>query len=184
MIKKLILCLLFFSSVISTIQSQVDISAEQMQQINHEIDIEADSVRKLLTENQQDGYFHPELTIEFGVDTFKIERLYERKMELSNYTTFGMVHSTYDATADYDKLLNKYYKLLLSKLSESDKEILRAAQRNWIAFRDSEIKLIETMSKDEYSGGGTMQQLIVSGRIHALTKERVIKLVDLLLLCE
>jgi uncharacterized protein YecT (DUF1311 family) len=105
-------------------------------------------------------------------------------MELSNYTTFGMVHSTNDATADYDKLLNKYYKLLISKLSESDKEILRTAQRNWISFRDSEIKLIETMSKEDYSGGGTIQQLIVSGRINALTKERVIELVEILLLCE
>ncbi len=172
------------SNLLFTGFAQIELSATELAQIKNEIDIEADSVRILLTENQQDGYFHPELSIEFGIDTFKIERLYERKMELSNYTTFGMVHSTYDATADYDKLLNKYYKLLLSKLSESDKEILRAAQRNWIAFRDSEIKLIETMSKDEYSGGGTMQQLIVSGRIHALTKERVIKLVDLLLLCE
>ena len=57
-----------------------------------------------------------------------------------------------------------------------DKKILIQAQKSWLAFRDSEMKLTETISKDEYSGGGTMQRLIDASQYMEMIKERTIKI--------
>ena len=68
----------------------------------------------------------------------------------------------YEAATLYDSLLNKYYKKFLAVLKGEDKKNLLQAQKSWLAFRDNETKLVETISKDQYSGGGTMQQLTES----------------------
>ena len=119
------------------------------------------------------------LAIEFKLDTFKIERIQERKLEI-DFSTTGMLNSTYEVIDEYDKLLNKYYKTLLGKLTEKDTNVLRKAQKNWIQFRDSEIELIETIGKEKYSGGGTIQSLIGASRIYELTKERLLDLYNYL----
>ena len=82
----------------------------------------------------------------------------------------------FDAAYKYDSLLNKYYKKLLFVLMSEDKKILLNAQKAWIAFRENEIKLIETISKDEYSGGGTLQLLIDSSSYLDLIRNRAIEI--------
>ena len=70
---------------------------------------------------------------------------------------------------------------MLAKLSGEDKAILRQTQKNWLQFRDSEHELNSLPTKDEYSGGGTIQRTIGSDCDLELTKSRVIGLVDYLL---
>jgi uncharacterized protein YecT (DUF1311 family) len=75
-------------------------------------------------------------------------------------------------TASYDKLLNKYYNKLLKALKPEDQKILISAQRAWLVYREGEIKLINTMVKDEYSGGGTIQSLRAVGSYGSLVVNR------------
>jgi uncharacterized protein YecT (DUF1311 family) len=89
-----------------------------------------------------------------------------------------MTTAGYEAAKAYDSLLNKYYKKLLSKLKPVDKTTLTQAQKAWIAFRDTEEKLIATVSKDEYSGGGTVQQLIDTSQYLELIKQRALQIFD------
>jgi len=111
--------------------------------------------------------------IAFSIDTFRIERLLGRSVEL-NFSDFSMRDAGYSAAVGYDSLLNKYYKKLLNTLKGDDKKVLQQAQKNWISFRDSETKLVETISKDEYSGGGTMQQLAESSMYLDIVRSRVL----------
>lgn len=100
-------------------------------------------------------------------------------MEL-DFSTAGTVQAISALNSDYDKLLNKYFKMLNTRLSTGDQAILKQSQRNWIAFRDSEIKLISTLRADEYSGGGTIQRIFQASYVMELTKKRVLDIVTYL----
>ena len=115
--------------------------------------------------------------INFSVDTFKVERIAAKRMDV-DYSTSGMNNTMTDRAAAYDKLLNKYYKMLLAALKPADKASLVAAQRCWIAYRDAESKLIYTMRKQEYSGGGSIQSNIASAAYADLVVERTLKIFD------
>jgi hypothetical protein len=39
---------------------------------------------------------------------------------------------------------------------------LKQSQRNWIKYRESERRLNAEIVKDEYSGGGTIQQIFIA----------------------
>jgi len=58
-------------------------------------------------------------------------------------TTTSMVECSYKAYDEWDNELNKNYSTLLTKLSPDQKTILRASQRQWILYRDSEFKVID-----------------------------------------
>ena len=73
-------------------------------------------------------------------------------------------------------MLNKYYNKLLKILKPEDKKILVTAQRAWLAYRDPEAKLIGTMTKEEYSGGGTIQSNIATGAYSDLVAKRTIEI--------
>jgi uncharacterized protein YecT (DUF1311 family) len=111
--------------------------------------------------------------IEFSVDTFKINRISELCMEV-DYTTVGMNQAVMRLTADYDKLLNKYYQKLLKVLEEDDKKVLIEAERAWMKFRDAEKALIGMMTKEQYSGGGTIQSNIATGAYADLVIKRTL----------
>jgi len=105
------------------------------------------------------------------VDTFKIERFAAKCMEI-DYSTSGMVETVNRLTASYDIILNKYYKKLLNSLKGDDKKVLIEAQRAWISYRDTEAKLIGTLTKEAYSGGGTIQNNIAAGAYSAIVSKR------------
>ncbi len=117
------------------------------------------------------------ITIEFAIDTFKIEQYLSAYIDY-DWSTAGMREASYDAADKYDSLLNKYYKKLLARLAPADRPALVNAQKAWIAFRDNELKLEATLRKDEYSGGGTIQELIGSSNYLDIIKSRVVTLYD------
>lgn len=112
---------------------------------------------------------------EFALDTFRVERFMAKWVKL-DYSDAGMSGGTYAGAKLYDSLLNKYYKRLLAVLKPADKSSLVQAQRAWISFRDAEFKLVETISKDEYSGGGTLQRLTESGEYLTMVRDRLVTL--------
>jgi uncharacterized protein YecT (DUF1311 family) len=113
--------------------------------------------------------------IEFSLDTFRIGQLASKRIDI-DYSTAGMNMTVEEMTNSYDKLMNKYYNKLLISLKPEDKKVLVNAQRAWIAFRDAESKLIGTMTKEEYSGGGTIQSMIAVGSYSDLVVKRAIEI--------
>ena len=173
------LFIILFLSQFCLAQYPSQINDSLMSKLKLEVQKETEIFRQKLKKKEILTDFDLKVGIEFDCDTFAIERLIAKRMEF-NYSTSGMVQAAYDAEAEYDKLLNKYYKLLLKKLSCSDKEVLIQSQRNWIQLRDSEDKLQNTLSKDEYSGGGTIQRVIIATSYLEMTKRRLMDLFNYL----
>ena len=111
--------------------------------------------------------------IEFSLDTFRINQLVLKRMDI-DFTTQGMNYTVRQQATSYDKLLNKYYNRLLTKLDAEARKILITAQKSWISFRDSEIKLIWLLSESQYSGGGTIQTNIATDKCVQLTIQRTL----------
>ncbi len=112
------------------------------------------------------------MSVDFSVDTFKIERTMALQIE-KRPSTQDMNAEMRDATDAYDKLLNNYYTKLMAKLKGADKQTLAKAEKAWLAFRDAEMGLIGVAGKPEYSGGGTIQTNIDNSTYYDLVKQRV-----------
>ena len=88
-------------------------------------------------------------------------------------TTAGMVNCTNQAYSLWDKELNIKYVKLMSALAPADKQALRNAQRQWIAFRDAEFKAIDAL----YNGkDGTMYLPMRAADRLEVVKARVLQL--------
>lgn len=169
--------IIFLLLVVQTIHAQKKISDSDVSELKAKIENEIVDLRK-----QQDtaDYFSindKQLCIEFNIDTYRIDTLMVRMINV-DFSNQGMVQATSYATVAYDKLLNKYYKKLLTKLNLADQETLRMAQRNWIQYRDSEVKLIDTLSNFEYAGVGLDQRLFAAADILEITKSRVLAIYE------
>lgn len=87
----------------------------------------------------------------------------------SNQTTAGMLSCIQDANDAWDKEMNEAYNKLMAVLSDEEKTQLRDAQRNWIAYRDSELKFSSTMHGNME---GTMRRLSAASRAMEITATR------------
>lgn len=151
------------------------VSDSDMKLYNQEIEKESIKVRQQLLKKDYLNDFDKQITIDFQIDTLKIEQLLKKRIN-GDYSTAGMTSAVYDSEIEYDKLLNKYYNILIKKLKNSDKEILKQSQKNWLQFRDSERKLNSEIAKSDYSGSGTIQGNIVAVQYLELTKSRTLDL--------
>lgn len=150
-------------------QSQEILTPEKLKKITAEADAEAVAYKKTLKES--DG--QTAAWIDFSTDTFRINRISDKRMEV-DFSTHGMNQTVMATTEAYDLLLNKYYNKLMGLLKGEDKKVLVAAQRAWLVFRDAEKKLIGVTRKEEYSGGGTIQSNIFTGLYASMIEERAI----------
>ena len=60
-------------------------------------------------------------------------------------STAGMTDCIFTAAEAWDKELNKNYNKLMAKLDAKGKQTLKAAQLEWIRYRDAEYKLIDAV---------------------------------------
>jgi len=60
-------------------------------------------------------------------------------------STTGMIRCTDKAYAAWDRELNKNYADLMRQLKPGQKAALKAAQLEWLKYRDSEFKLIDSI---------------------------------------
>ena len=161
------LCCVFFARGQSTYTTSL-ITQDVLNGINQQVEKEIPTFKKSIStlefSNDQ---------IEFAIDTFRIEHIVSKRMDIDN-TTIGMNVTIDQQTTSYDKLMNKYYGKLLKALKPEDKKVLIAAEQSWMAYRDAENNLINTMTKDEYSGGGTIQSNIRMGAYSDLVIQRTI----------
>ncbi len=75
-----------------------------------------------------------------------------------------------NATAAWDRELNRVYRELMDELDERQRLKLRDAQRKWTAFRDSEVDAVGTIYG---SLEGTVFLVMQSEAVSSLTRERV-----------
>ena len=154
--------------------AQTDNIHEITPQIEKKITAEVNKAAEIFKAQNKD-ILGSEAQLAFAMDTFKIEHIAQKKMEV-NFSTHGMNDATYEATEAYDKLLNKYYNKLLALLKPEDKKTLITAQKAWLTFRNTEQTLIEVISAPQYSGGGTMQSNINTSSYNELIKQRTIQI--------
>ena len=164
----------FFLSMILCVIGNIALGQNRLQEISPEISkkIEAEvevQIPKLKLRLSKQELNADE--IEFKIDTFRIETIASKRMEI-DFSTTGMNITVDESTTSYDKLMNKYYGKLMKLLKPEDKKILITAQKAWLLFRDAELKLIGTMTDDQYSGGGTIQSNIRMGQYSSLVVER------------
>ena len=120
------------------------------------------------------------IDIVYAADTFKIEWFMTKWIAYDD-REFCIREAINTVANLYDSLLNKYYKRLNAELKGEPKKSLIQAQRAWLTFRDSETKLVYTISKTAYSGVGTKEQLteaysnldMLKTRTHSLYKHLV-----------
>jgi uncharacterized protein YecT (DUF1311 family) len=157
---------LSFLSVIG--QTPAEITPELLKKMKQNIEKEIPKLKQQLEKSEVNP-----VEIEFTIDTFRAERFMKEYLNLTQ-SDFGMRDAAYETANIYDSLLNKYYKKLSGVLKGDDKKVLIKTQKAWLTFRDSENELVGTISKDEYSGGGTLQQLTESSIYLELIKNRAI----------
>ena len=101
-----------------------------------------------------------------------IDLIFKECIDSSYGSTYDYINCLGDALTAWDSELNIIYKKIISKLSESEAEKFRAAQRKWIEYRDAEIIFIEQF----YDREGKGWQVEASAREVELTKQRVLEL--------
>ena len=169
---RLFISLFIISFLFVDIPAKAGISPKALQKIKADIEKQIPALREsLIKEGLNKDH------IDFSLDTFRIEHITDKRLELDN-SPIAVKATLNDMIFDYDKLMNKYFNKLLKLLSEDDKISLTTAQKTWIAYRDTEEQLINTLSKQQYSGGGA-EQSIISISIYAdLIENRAITIFD------
>lgn len=90
-----------------------------------------------------------------------------------NQTTIGMITCFQTAEQAWDAELNANYKLLMDMMTPPEAELLRSAQKAWLAFRDKENMYASTALNNL---GGTMYMVQAAERSYALVKQRALEL--------
>lgn len=62
--------------------------------------------------------------------------------------TAGMLRCTDVAYKKWDQEMNKNYRTVMNMLKPAGKRFMRSAQLSWIAYRDNEFKLIDSIFDD------------------------------------
>ncbi len=73
----------------------------------------------------------------------------------------------------WDDTLNIVWELLEANLNEEDMKVLREEEREWIAYKDEEVRIV-----GEECGGGSIQPSLEAAKAAELTKARVYELAD------
>jgi len=85
-------------------------------------------------------------------------------------STPGMVDCTGEAIREWDKRLNKVYQQVMVGLDPKSRELVRASQRRWLAFREAEHEAMGGLWRQDK--GTIIRVLIVNADLSAI-KERV-----------
>jgi uncharacterized protein YecT (DUF1311 family) len=105
---------------------------------------------------------------------YKVDTVLAKCLE-EHTTTAGMADCLATAEDLWDKELNKYYRLLLLKLDTLGQKRLKESQKQWLIFRDNEIKFI---SRAYGNQDGTMWIIIRADRIAQLVRRRAVDLIE------
>jgi uncharacterized protein YecT (DUF1311 family) len=107
--------------------------------------------------------------------SYKIDTILNKCIDKTNGGDISIISCLQKAEMNWDAELNKTFRLLLSKLDSSDQRKLREAQRQWIIYKDKEIKFFtDVYGKQD----GTMWNLSISDKRMQLIRQRTVELLD------
>lgn len=119
----------------------------------------------------------PALSYSQSDDKHPLDTWYENCITIDG-STMGMIQCADSAAVLWDIELNKNYNLLLDMLDDTTKEDLREAQRQWMVFRDKELKAIDSYYTYIYEimEGGTMYPMLASGARMEVIRKRALEI--------
>jgi uncharacterized protein YecT (DUF1311 family) len=74
--------------------------------------------------------------------SYKIDTILNKCIAKTNGGDVGLISCLQKAEMNWDAELNKTFKLLIAKLDSSEQKELRESQRQWIIYKDKEIKFL------------------------------------------
>jgi uncharacterized protein YecT (DUF1311 family) len=89
-------------------------------------------------------------------------------------STAGMVQCLGTAYDAWDAALNDAYKGLMDSLGARERDALKASQRQWIAYRDSEQKFLNALATSE--DAGSIMRVTTNQALVDMVKARVLLL--------
>ena len=110
----------------------------------------------------------------FAQDNYKTTLEKQLNQEYQNCLDYSndMLGCVYKYQKKWDEVLNKYYKLLMSVLSEQGKATLRNTQRQWLSDRKIKYMQIENDAKYDLNYGGTESELSTENEKLEITKKK------------
>ena len=103
-------------------------------------------------------------------ETDRIDADYNSCLSKADGVTSNIRDCTSKAYPSMDKRLNQLFKTLMGKLPANNKELLKNAQKKWLAFRDAEKELSLELDPEK---GGTMQMINADSFAYEMLKKRV-----------
>jgi uncharacterized protein YecT (DUF1311 family) len=85
-------------------------------------------------------------------------------------STPGMVECAEEAIRGWDKRMNEVYRRVMAELDPKSRELLRASQRRWVAFREAEHEAMEGPWRQDK---GTIIRVLTADVDLSAIKERV-----------
>jgi uncharacterized protein YecT (DUF1311 family) len=114
-----------------------------------------------------------------GLEEQPIDILLEECLEAeTNWTTRGMMQCHGAARDRWDQELNRVYQQLMASLDRDAREALKAAQRQWIRFRDQQVTAIGAIYYGP--GSGTLGRVQAAHQVMELTRTQALRLVTYL----
>ncbi len=95
--------------------------------------------------------------MQFAEDTFYLNTIYNLK-NTANPCQECLYEHVCSLTYDLEGLTKKYEGELMKKLSPNDQIAFKSSLINWTSFKEKEKKLLETINKPEYTGGGGVEK--------------------------
>lgn len=108
----------------------------------------------------------------FAEEVYPIDKAENACISKTN-STADMLKCTAIAYESWDKEMNKYYNLLIKKLSVEQKSELLKAQKSWLSFRDNSFTFINSSIRKKQ---GTMYLNVASGERKEIVKQRTLQL--------
>lgn len=129
-------------------------------------------------------------TCSFTMESSNLKAQYEKEIKLienemegimikGDYTSSSMNEAGSYRYKEADKLLNKYYQLLIKNLSKDQQNQLIKSQKKWIEYRDEEFELYSNIYFDMYNFG-TMGPQLYYGYIYGFVDTRIHEIISLI----
>lgn len=155
------------------------VTKEILQQLIAEVRQEADEYAATLKHKYDSvtGEF-PRLSeeaLKFSKDSFSIERMYRKRTNI-DYSTAGINEALAVKTEAYQRLMIRYFDKLIRRLAPEDRKVLIAAQDAWTQFHRKEMGLMDLLTKEPNSGGGTIEFNIIQHHKAESMKNRAVAL--------
>lgn len=115
----------------------------------------------------------------FIQDTFIVENII-RRQSAKEPSTLGINKARLYGASEYEKLVDKYFGILQSKMKKEDAELLLTWQKEWRTLMNTEQLLVGRLMQEPYSGGGSIHSMTYTARLMNQYKNRLLTIIDYL----